>query len=270
MTVTNTFAFAGVQTGSKAGAIAGAMRGLVLNENMLPSLATMISKAGLMKREHFLEAFQAFQRSGMWNVGKEISVREGVVAPNVLQTKAGAFLKEKTAMFFNEGERFNRGTAFFSAYINWRDANPTAIFNDKVVRQLVTQANQYAGSMSQANKASWEKGVFSIPAQYLAFKARIMDQMIFGGNGELTLGQRTKLFTIYSALWGVPVAAGSALPFWPWHKELREDLLKKGINVSDGAMTSLVAEGLPGLLRNSMDLGTPMNWGEGFGPGGLI
>lgn len=270
MTVTNTAAFAGISTASKAGAIAAAIRPVMINESkgIVDSLAAMVSTTGLMKREHFLEAFDAFRRSGMWNVGREISVREGVMQPNIVQTQAGAFLKEKTAVFFNEGERFNRGTAFFSAYINWRDANPQAAFTDKVVRQLVGQANTYAGSMSQANRASWEKGLASIPAQFLAFKARIMDQMIFGGSGELTVTQRAKLFGIYSAMWGVPVAAGSALPVWPWHKELREDLLQRGINVSDNAMTSLIAEGIPGLIRQSVDLGTPMNWGEGFGPGG--
>jgi hypothetical protein len=257
--------------GSKGAGVATALESLLVKDTpeTISHLGNMLSRSGIMSAKDFSEAFNAYKRSGIWNVGKEVAYREAMEGSNMIPTKYGAFFREASPYFFNKGERFQRATAWFTSYMEWRAANPKAALTDKAIRDLISRADSLTVNMSRASKASWERGLGSIPFQFLSYKARLADQMLFGGNNKaLTGAERARMLALYSALWGIPVAAGAALPIWPWHKAITQGLQERGVNVDDSAVTKFFMEGLPGLFSYYNSEGTQMNWGESFGPAG--
>lgn len=262
---THTLAIEGVQRTTQSAGAAAMYHFLRFGHEpaMMKQAAKTAGKFG-WKAEEFQESYEAFIRSGLYHVGPEHAFRDTLLNEKIYQGKLGAFF-DWGRVFFNAGERWPRAVAWAAAYRRWRDANPGKRLNARAESEILDRANTLIANMSRAGAAPWQKGWISPATQFFSFQARLMEQML---GKELTVGEKTRLFTLHSMMYGVPVAAGAWVGgvFEP-AENIREYLVDKGIEYDGTVMEPLV----DGILSTAahMTTGTKFNVGKRYGPGGL-
>jgi hypothetical protein len=265
MTAANTAAFTNPLHWPKIMAGAMAKRALLYTdkENIIEH-GSGIAKIFGWNPDHFKESFEALKRTGFGKVGGEHVYKDDFFSPPLITTKAGKML-DATQGFFTEGERWNRYAAWSGAYDQWRTANPHAVFNDAAISEVLHRANLFSGNMSTAGKAIWQKGWASVPSQYMAFQARITEQ--FWGR-EFTVAEKARALATYSALYGIPVAAGTAVGVWPVYKSIKEGLMKQGIDVDDNQVMKVLNDGALSLIVEALS-GKKQDVGSRLAPAGI-
>lgn len=214
--------------------------------------------------EQFKESLEAYNRSGWGNVGREVAMLDDFSEGAVVKTKLGKFLDAGT-VFFREGELFTRTTAWNASYMRWREANPTAVLDDKAISTILDRADLLTVNMTRASNASWQKGIASVPTQFWAYQSRLMEQFI---GGRLTNAEKARAFATYSALYGVPVAGSAAVGVWPIQETVEKYLQEKGIAKDDNVVAEILLRGIPDMALEALT-GNDYNLGERYGPGGL-
>lgn len=199
-------------------------------------------------REHFLEAWQAWQKSGTHAVGGETALLSSAADPKLFQG-AGGWLLDKGLMFFKAGEQVVRDTAYFTAYADWRAANPTSVLNNRAMGDIGRRFDTLSMNMTRASNAVYNEGILSIPTQFWTWNARFTEQML---GKQLTAGEKARALAAYSTMYGVPATMGGVtfgvIPYMNY-QDIRQYALTNGINVSD-KFFKLFSEGLPALLTN--------------------
>lgn len=238
------------------------MRGHPTPENLNEAARRM--RAFGWDPEDFKEAYTEFERSGMHWVGGEVAVKDDFADPKFITTRAGKFL-DFSRVFFDEGERMVRYNAFNSAYLEWRAANPGVKINNKIRGQIIKRADNLSLNMTRASNASWQQGFASLGTQFYAYHARLAEQML---GKKLTLAEKGRVLAMYSALYGVPVAAAGTTAVWPWGDSIRAELIERGINYDDNVVSRVLMDGVVSAVLQA-GTGTKYNVGERYGPGGL-
>jgi hypothetical protein len=257
-------AVAGIPTAIKAGAGFSLMRFLrfTTDPKIIADAAKKSVKHG-WKEDEFIEAYHALRESGMERVGGEVAMLDHV-DPGLMQTASGTFAKWSTA-FFTEGERFVRMSAHNAAYLEWRAANAGAKFTNKVAKQILQRADLMSVNMTRASSAAWQRGFASIPTQFFSYQARLMEQMV---GKRLTVPEKLRAFTFYSALYGLPVGVSSTIGVWPWGDEIRKDLQDRAIDYDDDIPSRLMWDGMLSAGLQAMT-GTKYSIGGRYGPNGI-
>lgn len=265
MTFTNALAFGGPISGPRGIAKSVLMHSLIYTDNpkVINRAAEIASTFG-WKKEHFLESYDAWKRSGFGKVGGEHVFRDDYFHPPLISGVRGKAL-DFTGKFFEYGERMNRGAAWGVAYDQWRTANKLAKFDDAAQTAVLRRADLLSGSMSGANKAVWQKGVMSIPSQYLAFQARIGEQ--FWGK-EFTTQQKMTAFATYSAMYGVPTALGAGIPVWPWADSLKQYAMSHDIDTDSNKISKVLNDGMISIAME-MFAGRKTDAATRLGPAGV-
>jgi hypothetical protein len=264
-TFTHTAAIAGPKIALKAGPGAALMRGLRFTDkaNIIEDFANKAAKLGWNK-EDFKEAYAALRESGMDRVAGEVAMRDDVYDPQLVQTAMGKF-GDWSTFFFNEGERFTRVSAYNAAYLEWRAANGVAKLTPKAKKQILERADLLSGNMTRASNAAWQRGFLSIPTQFFAYQARIAEQLL---GKRLTRMEKARVLGMYSAIYGLPVAASAGTAVWPWGETIRNELTARGIDYDDNIVSKALMDGLVSVALETAT-GTKFNVGERYGPGGL-
>lgn len=225
--------------------------------------------AGRWKAGEFAESLEALQRSGFMNVGQEYALRDSLENPTIVTTRMGRFLDAGT-VFFTEGERFSRISAWHLAYREFRDANPTARLTQESIKKILGRADDLTVNMSRASSSSLHTGILALPTQFLSYQIRLAELM---WGKRLSTMERAKILAYQSMLYGVPTAIG--VTGLPLGDVLRKAALENGYVVGDNWVDSLVTEGLPAtmiaLLTGEGDIkkGTWLNIGDRFGSQGF-
>jgi hypothetical protein len=255
-------AIAGPLTAGKAAMDGIRMRMLALTEDekIIDQFARWSGDAKL-----FRESYKELKKTGYYNVGGEVAWRDDVFDPDIFQGPMGSFL-EKGTFFFKEGERFVRLSAWNAAFYNWRQANPNAEITNAVRNQILKRADLMAVNMTRASNASWQQGLFSIPTQFLSFQARLAEQLLPGFSTRLTPQEKLRAFATYSTIYGIPVGVGAATAVYPFHEDIRQAALERGINL-DNKVLQLFHEGLLDTMFSSIT-GKEYNINERLGPKG--
>lgn len=245
-------------------------RFVLTNEDpaILDKYAKIASNVLGWKPEHFVEATNAMKSTGWHNIGHEVAWRSDIVDPQLFTSKLGQWL-DKGTLFFNESERGLRMTAWNAAYSEWRAANPAGVLNDVVKGKLLARANDLTGNMTRASNAAWQEGIFSVPTQFSAYNARIMEQMLTGmftNKGRLSKAESARLLGAFSLAYGIPVGMGSMVGFAPLYEDIKTVALNRGININDKWFVA-ATEGLTGFIASSLT-GQEYNTGKAWGPGG--
>jgi hypothetical protein len=220
--------------------------------------------AGVMgwKSEDFKEAYRFVRRSGIFNVNGEHAWRDDMLDPKLVRNTVGKYL-DKAAIFFTEGERFNRLAAFNAAYLGWRKANPLAKFDRKAQEVVMARQDILSVNMTRASNASWQKGFLSVPTQFFSYQQRLFEQL---AGKRLSKAEKARVLATYSMMYGVPVAAGAAT-MWPMYETVKSYMLENGISY-DNAAFEMMMEGIPAVAIEALT-GTQYNIGDRYGPGGL-
>lgn len=247
----------------KALAASTFMRAMLLNgKDEIVEGASQKMKFLGWKPAEFKESFELMQRTGWQNVGREANVVDDMSDPSLYQSSVGQYL-DKGAIFFNESEKLVRMTAWNAAYLQFRKTNPTKTIGNRELTEILSRADTLSVNMTTASKASWERGILSIPAQFQAYNVRLFEQM-FGG--QLTLAEKARVFTWNSAMYGMPVGVSTVVGY-PLYEDMRAAAIDKGINVDNKWLEALV-EGMPSAGLSAL-YGKDFNVAQRYGPGGF-
>lgn len=106
--------------------------------------------------------------------------------------------REAGRFFFFEAERWNRIVAWRIAWDEAKEAGfkvGSADFN----KRLAGRAEEYSFNMSRESQAWWQKGLLSIPTQFWAYNARMLEAMTVG---NFTPAQKMRLIASQTLLYG--------------------------------------------------------------------
>lgn len=263
----NSVAVAGPIHGGKGMAAGTLQRYLSLtDEPAIINRAAEMSASFGWNPEHFKESYEGLKSTGLWHVAGETAWKDDVFDPKIFRGGVGTFL-DKGTVFFANGERQVRLSAWNSAYSEWRAANPEKTFGNREIGDVLNRADTLSLNMTRASNAAWQKGALSIPGQFLAFNSRMVE--MFLGN-RLTYGERLQAFMTYSALYGIPVGLSAQVGVVPFYEDVRKEALLKGhvlgLETSDTAYKAL-NEGLISLTISGIT-GRDYNVAQRYGPNG--
>jgi hypothetical protein len=158
--------------GMKAALSMPVIRVALMSDN--PAVWKTLAKTSGMSSQEFESVVKSIRRSGLI---------DGIGATSLHNIEAGAFnmfsswtgkVSEKSAMFFNRGEEASRITAFEAARREWMVANKGADFTtDTALASILARTDDMTQNMSRSNLAFYQRGVFSIPAQYLQYNIKL-------------------------------------------------------------------------------------------------
>ena len=122
-------------------------------------------------------------------------------------------VRQAGRFFFNEGEMANRLTAWRSAWERVKADTPDidAITPEDFLNRVAGRAEDLSMSMSRTSQAWWQQGLASIPTQFFAYQARMLEAMAgaFTGNGRFTKAESWRLILSQAFLFGtagIPIA----------------------------------------------------------------
>lgn len=214
------------------------------------------------KAGQFEESHRLMESTGWHNVGKEATYIDDMSDPKLYEGHTGKWL-DKSAIFFTESEKMVRMASWHAAYREWRTANPTKTVANRDITNILSRADTMSLNMTNASKASWERGVLSIPAQFQSYGVRMLEQMT---GSQLSLAEKARVLGLNSVLYGVPVGL-SGIVGYPLYEDVRTYALEKGLNVNEGFIGSML-EGIPAVIT-AMLSGKELNVGQRYGPGGI-
>lgn len=190
--------------GLKAAYTAPLLRVALASDNpaVWDKLATLetFAKAGLSDRQEFISIVRAIKKTGLL---------DGIVSTSMHSAEAGQFnmftgfmnkVGEKSAFFFNRGEEFSRLTAFEVARREFKAANPSVAWNsDAALRWIVTRADDFTQNMTRSNLAFYQRGVLSIPGQFLQYNIKLAANLA-GATTAWATGRPYRGYTMSEAM----------------------------------------------------------------------
>lgn len=239
-------------------------RALMLNDapEILEGIAqTRMTKLGWTAKD-FKESYGLLKSTGWYNVGREAAYIDDMTDPKLYEGAVGKWL-DKSAIFFTETERMIRITAGHAAYREWRSANPRAILDNRARGEVLSRADTLTLNMTNASKASWERGVLSVPAQFQSYGVRMFEQM---WGGQLSTAEKARVIAMNSALYGIPVGLSGATAY-PLYEDIKAYALRNDYDVSNTFLEAMV-EGIPHMMASIVGAGD-FNFGQRYGPGGI-
>lgn len=179
------------------------------NERIWESLAkaNKVSTLGLgMDTEEFIESVRAIRRTGLLDGINSTSLYGDETGKFGLYNRLWRGAGQTSAFFFNRGEEIARLVSWDIARREWKDANPgKAFFTDEALRKILERQDDLTQNMTIANTAWWQKGILSIPAQFMQYQAKIFLNLSasFGTNGRaFTPGEASRLLTMHLLMMG--------------------------------------------------------------------
>ena len=238
-----------------------------LAQNDTPAIVDAFAKKAASfgyKENHFREMVKGLRENGLFEVAGETAMRDDVFDPKLYRSTVGHWL-DKGTMFFAEGERAVRLAAFATAHREWRVANPLATLDNRAMGTIMTRSDNLSVNMTRASAATWQQGVLSIPLQFMAFNARLAEQLL-PGTSRLSTAEKLRAYATYSTLYGIPTAAAATTGVWPYYDDIKEAAMKRGIDMSPKYIEALMT-GIPSTLLH-MATGHQYNIPERLGPNG--
>lgn len=210
----------------------------------------------------FKEAYELLKRTGFSNVMGEYALLDSAMYPKLTQGTLGTIL-EAGRFFFTEAERNVRIGAWYTAYKEFREINPTGRVTERDLRKILDRADLMTVNMSRASNSALHTGLASMTAQFLTYQLRLAE-LTFGK--RLTTAERMRLFGVQAALYGIPVATGvTGIPF---SDSMRQYALSNGYVVGNNAFDYMATEGIPAYMMY-MATGNKYNIGERYGSQGF-
>jgi len=276
--ITNSMTYVNIAAHSPLHAPAGSYGALLhqwarINPDMVEALdnwATKLNMPGFksFKAGEWKEAREQLERTGFEYSGAEHIYKDRLDNFRLVQTKWNTFL-DWGQMFFKGSDRFVRQGAWYTAFKEFREANPTGRITELERAQILERADILANNMSRASASAMHSGVFSLTSQFLSYQMRLAEVFFSKRIGETVTERalaRARIMATYSAAFGVPSALG--VTGFPFGEYLRKNALEQGYVVGDNWLHSLAMEGIPALVAG-MATGNWYNIGERYGAQGF-
>jgi len=244
-----------------------------MNPGMIDKLDEIAAKqlipgTSRWKPGEWKEANELLRQTGFQHVGYENAMQDVRYSPKVIESAWGQFL-DLGQTFFKEGEKNARYGAWYTAFREFRDSNPTGRLTEANKRTIFERAELLSGNMSQASKSILQRGPGAFPTQFLAYNMRLAE--LFTGK-RITAEERIRLLYTFGALYGAGGAAG--LAGFPLGDYFRKTAISNGYIVGDSYINTLIGEGIPSVMiamatgGGDMRKGTFLNFGQRYGSTG--
>jgi hypothetical protein len=192
----------------------------------------------------WMEARNELAKTGFEHVGGEYQLADDQMQHRFIKNEWNNFLDAGQAPF-REGEKATRLGAYYTAFREFRDANPTKVLTDADRATILQKADLYTANMSRASASSLNSSIFSLPMQFLTYQVR-MAELFFGKRLGETTGERAlnraRLMGFYAAMYGAPGALG--VTGYPFADGIREEAINHGYVPGNNQFTDAVMNGL--------------------------
>jgi hypothetical protein len=207
--------------------------------NAYDNLYTKLNFFG-SKPQHgeFIEANKELAKTGFEHVGNDYVLKDTAMEHKLFTTTAGNFLNAGQ-VFFTEGEKFTRLGAWYTAFREFREANPVRAITDADRANILQRADLFTANMSRASASSLNAGWLSLPMQFLTYQMRMAE--LFWGK-RITKTDKARLLGVYAAMYGAPGALG--VTGYPFIDSIREGAMNHGYVSGDNQIYDAIMNGL--------------------------
>lgn len=185
------------------------------SEEMLNTLVSrgMHKQLGLAPEEYKV-MMRMGKQSGFFEFGGTHQMMN-YYGPNTATTqfaKGYDAVRSAGRWFFNEGETWNRVTAWqvafkdvIGSHVFPAEASPAAIAQqfEEFGRKIALKADDYSMNMMEQSSSVWQQGVLSIPTQFWAYNARMLEALT---GKQFSTAQKMRLLVAQTFFYG---AAGA-------------------------------------------------------------
>lgn len=269
-----------------------AWSGFTTDDKVLAAIdkkATGLNMFGSKARPgEFLEARSELNKSGFAHVAGEYSNLN-----NQLKTRFIANDFEKGLKIgqypFRLGEQSTRITAWYTAFREFREANPNVAIGNIERSKILQKADLLTVNMSRASSSALNHGVFSLSTQFLSYQIKLAElflgkrlsssfgegldtkisKAILGRDSEAFKNSmaRARILTVFAGLYGLPNAIG--VTGAPFSDNLREHFMDDlGYIPGEKWWSTMINEGYPA-WQMAMITGKLDNVGDRFGSQGF-
>lgn len=236
----------------------------------LDKMATKLNMFGSKARPgEFLEARRELNNSGFEHVAGEYANINDQMRTSFIQNDWNKALKIGQTPF-RLGEQSTRVSAWYTAFREFREANPTLAITNKERAEILAKADLLTVNMSRASNSMLNHGAFSLSTQFLTYQIKLAE--LFWGKrlGETATDRmlaRARIVTGFSLLYGVPNAIGvTGLPF---SDNIRQHFMDDlGYIPGEKWASTMINEGWPA-WQIAMITGKLPNFGDRFGSQGF-
>jgi hypothetical protein len=221
------------------------------------------------KPGEFLEARRELDKAGFEHVAGEYSNLNTQLKTKFIQNDFDKFLHAGQAPF-RLGEQTTRQTAWYTAFREFREANPNTPITNIERTKILNKADLLTVNMSRASSSMINEGVFSLSTQFLTYQIKLAELFLGKRLGETTgerMLARGRILAMFTALYGLPNAVGvTGAPFSDGiRSSLMDDL---GYIPGEKWYSTMVNEGIPAWTLSQMT-GKIDNVGDRFGSQGF-
>lgn len=205
--------------GARSAAMYPVLRTWLVNsdENVLKNIAKRMSPAVGMSEDDFVKMAQMMKSDGFTEIGRTIMQADSLadnMYTNLVSSKVGAAM-DYGRFFFDEGEKVNRITAYTMAWnrVRAKMGDGFEMVSDRGRKLVRDESEKLTFNMTSVNAAYWNKGILSVPTQFLSYQARALEALLPGS--KFTMAERGRLAAgmfMFHGLAGVP--AGQLLLGW--------------------------------------------------------
>lgn len=152
---------------------------------------------GLGDADDFIRLRQAVDRTGLIsNLNTSSLYGVGLGKYSITDGFWSKFSKA-SSFIFREGEEAARLISFDIARREWMVANPGKVWDsDDALRQILARQDALTGTMTNANAAWWQKGVVSVPMQFMQFPIKFalnIANATFGSGRKLSRAEALRM-----------------------------------------------------------------------------
>lgn len=249
----------------------GRMNGSPEMLKYLDNMATKLNVFGQSKFKpgEFIEANRILNSTGFERVAGEYANLNTALKTDFVGNDLKNVANAGT-WFFREGEKSTRLGAWYTAFREFREANPIGAISKDDIGKILNRADTLTINMSRASNSALQNGLFSLPMQFLTYQVRLAE--LFMGS-RITPMAKFRLAAFYSALYGAPSAIG--LTGLPMSNAIREEAIQRGHVPGEDWLKTAVDVGVPATMfawvSGGFDLkkGTLPNFGARYGSPGF-
>lgn len=231
------------------------------------------SMGGFEDAKEFKEFVRTATRSGFFDLGGTHGLMDHYGPSAAMDGFASGVERTREAgrFFFYEAERWNRIVAY---RIAWDETMKAGLRSGspEFAAKLAGRAEDYSFSMSRESQAWWQKGLLSIPTQFWAYNARMIEAMLprrLGGS-DFGPAQKMRLIASQSLLYGSAGLPGIGLFTEAMKSDDPKRMLEGGsLDMTSGAIGGVLDRGLLDTAVYHMT-GADVSIGKRYGSGGWI
>lgn len=214
----------------------------------------------------FEEAHKQMTKRGFDLIENANALIDDVGDEPLFNTTAGKFL-DAGRIFFDQAEKFVRVTAWHTAVLEYRRANPGMLLTEGDWAKIANRADDLGVNMLRnSNSRAQSNSLATLPMQFFTYQQRLME--LFLGR-RVSAQQKMMAFAVYSGMYGVPTAGAAVVGVLPIYEMIKAEGERRGQSIDDNVVHSFLSGGAMKAVLQATT-GEKYGFSESYGPGGLL